>query len=222
MLWRDLMAGWTICMTHYSTSRWHACFVFICDFRPTLRGYKRFALWNCRGNWLRTITKKWSLSESVHPSLFFHFIILEYLFSCCKTKLIYLQNRPRSAGTSLTFSVSNFCPMICFHFLPSFENTFKLNYEPDSNLKAQQMCIISCSLWKGKRVDIEHWSLKLQFCCSIIHDTTEWYILARGPCGQRPPVRAASPSLLCCWESYSIIECKCSVNDRHLRTFTMI
>lgn len=54
-----------------------------------------------------------------------------------------------------------------FMFCPLLSTLLNSHNEP------QQMCIISCSLWKENMVDIEHWSLKLQICCSIIHDATE-------------------------------------------------
>lgn len=102
------------------------------------------------------------------------------------------QNHPHGSGTWLT-SVSKFCQMICFHTAAVLrERFFKKpnNNESAGNLKAQQMCMISRSLWKAERVGDEHWSLKLHFCCAIIHDTADWYVLAGGPRGQRPSVRA--------------------------------
>lgn len=136
----------------------------------------------------------------------------------CETKQqrIYLQIKLCIAG----IRDFNCCAMICLNFLQCFDSTFKLNSESDSNLKPQQICIISCSLWKGNRVDIEHWSLKLQFCCSIIHDATEWYILATSPCSQTP--LRELPLLHFSAAENNIINCKCVVNNTHLKIFTMI
>lgn len=141
-----------------------------------------------------------------------YYIVWECFDICCKTKLkwIKVQKHPKQCRSIIN--------MTCFWFLSndlfSFENTFKVKNELHCNLKAQQMCIINCSLWIGKRVDIEHWSLKLQFCCSIIHDTTEWYILATGLCDQRPPWEL--PPLHFSAAGKHIIEFKCSVNDTQL------
>lgn len=65
--------------------------------------------------------------------------------------------------------------MIGRHLLAVFESDFKPNNESDSNPKAEQMYIISCSLWKGKEVSTGPWNYIFVVQLSmILQNDTSW------------------------------------------------